>query len=355
MKKIIRTSTSITIIAVICLLIFLQLKGNKENNQNITELANIKGQHYPVKIITAKPSMFASSINTNGFLQSYTDLNLVAETNGRIVKIYKRKGEHIQVGDTIAKVDDEMLRAQLNATKASYDQLHKEVERFTKLANQNAVTSQQLDEIKLNYETTKAQYISAKKQLNNTCITSPVDGYIEQDFIEIGQFVGNGSVVCNIIDSKNLKLQIEIAEENYKNIGKGMEVEISTSTFPDRDFTGTISYIGKKAGYGNSFNAEVKINNNNEGLLKAGMYVTAKIEITGNTEEYYIPRKAISGSLKDASIYLIVDNKAVLSNVTTGKVINDQVQIINGLKSGDKVVIEGNYSIYNNANVKILN
>ncbi len=355
MKKIFKTSASVAILIVTGLLIFFQLKGNKENNQSITELANIKGQYYPVKVLTVKSSTYTSSINTNGFLQSCTDLNLVAETNGRIINIFKRKGEYVQVGDTIAKVDDEMLRAQLNATKASFDQLQKEVDRFTKLANQNAVTSQQLEEIQLNYETTKAQYVSAKKQLKNTCITSPVDGYIEQDFIEIGQFIGNGSVVCNIIDSKNLKLQIEVSEENYLNIKKSMEVEINTSTFPDKNFCGTISYLGKKAGYGNSFSAEVKINNNNEGLLKAGMYVTAKIDITGNSNEYYIPRKAISGSLKEASVFLVVDNKAVLSNVTCGKVINDQVQIINGLKSEDKVVIEGNYSIYDQANVKILN
>ncbi|MCW3807054.1 efflux RND transporter periplasmic adaptor subunit [Plebeiibacterium marinum] len=355
MKKMIRVSVYIASIGILCFLVYFQLKGNKEANKEIAELANITGKYYPVKALVIKPEQYKTSFETTGFLKSLTDLNLVAETNGRITNIYKRKGDNVTAGDVIAKVDDQLLQAQLNATKASYDQLEKEVKRFTKLANENAVTSQQLEEIKLNFETVKAQYIAAKKQLDDTNIKSPVSGYIENDFIEIGQFIGNGTVVCNIIDSKNLKLNIEIPESDYKKVELGKTVDIISSTYPDQNFTGKIIYIGKKAGYGNSFSTEIQISNNTHGLLKAGMFVTTKIDLLGDASDYFIPRKAIAGSLKDANIFIVKDNKAILTKVITGNVIDDQVQIVNGLKEGDTIVIEGNYNIYDKANVKVMN
>ncbi len=354
-KKNIKRLVSLLVVAGCCLLVFMQLRSNKEETKKIAELANIKGQYYPVKALTIEPTNPNAKITTTGFLQSETDLNLISETQGRIIAVYKEKGDYVKKGDVIAKVDDELLAAQLNATKAAYEQLEKEVTRFTKLVEENAVTSQKLEEIQLNLETTKAKYVSAKKQLEDTNIKAPIDGFIESDNIEVGQFIGGGSVVCNIIDAKNLKLKLEISEQDYANIKLGQKVNITSSVFPNKDFEGQISYIGKKAGYGNAFSAEINLANTNENLLKAGMFVTANIALQSETTGIFVPRRAIVGSLKDASVFVINDNKSILKKVVTGNTINGQVQIIEGLKSGDSVIVEGNYNIYDQADIKVMN
>ncbi|MCW3804531.1 efflux RND transporter periplasmic adaptor subunit [Plebeiibacterium marinum] len=354
-KKNIRRVLSLVIIAACCGLIFMQLKSNKEETKKIAELANIKGQYYPVKALIIEPTNPNAKITTTGFLQSETDLNLISETQGRIIAVYKEKGDYVNKGDIIAKVDDELLRAQLNATKAAYEQLEKEVARFTKLVEENAVTSQKLEEIQLNLETTKAKYVSAKKQLEDTNIKAPINGFIESDNIEVGQFIGGGAVICNIIDAKNLTLKLDISEQDYANIKLGQTVDITSSVFPNQTFRGTISYIGKKAGYGNSFSAEIKLANTNDNLLKAGMFVTASISLQSETTGIFVPRRAIVGSLKDASVYVINDNKSILKKVITGNTIDGQVQIVEGLKDGDSVIVEGNYNIYDQADVKVMN
>ncbi len=354
-KKNIRRIISVAVIIIMCFLIFNQLKSNKNQTKEIAELANIKGNYYPVKALVIKPSNPDADYKTTGFLESETDLNLISETQGRIIEIYKEKGDYVSKGDIIAKVEDELLSAQLNATEAAYKQLEKEVIRFSKLVEENAVTSQKLEEIQLNLETTKAKYVAAKKQLENTSIKSPIDGYIESDNIEIGQFLGAGAVVCNIIDAKNLKLKLEVSEQDYASIKIGEKVDITSSVYPNEVFEGRISYIGKKAGYGNSFSTEIKLSNTKNNLLKAGMFVTASISTQSDSSGIFIPRKAIVGSLKDASVYIINDNKSILTKVLTSRVVNGQVQIINGLKTGDSIVIEGNYNIYDQANIKVMN
>ena len=355
-KKSIRRVLSVAIVALCCFLIFMQLKANKQEKKAIVELATIKGQYYPVKALRLQAIKPTSTYTTTGFLKSETDLDLISETNGRIIDIFKQKGDYVKQGDVIAKVDDELLAAQLMATKAAYQQLEKEVARFTKLVKENAVTSQKLEEIQLNKETAKAKYISAKRQLENTRIKAPISGYIESDAIEVGQFIGAGYEVCNIIDANSLKLQLEISEHDYSRVRIGQKVKILSSTFPNKIFVGEVSYIGQKAGSGNSFSAEIKLHEQQDVLLKAGMFVTAEMTVAYESKGIFIPRRAVVGSLKDAAVYTISSNNvSVLTQIVTGQVVNGQVEVISGLNDGDLIVVDGNYNIYDKANVKVVN
>lgn len=353
MKKSIKIIVYLVIAIVIGTLTFIQLAKNKNSTAEVAQLANIQGEYYPVKVETINKSLLTTNFEITGFLESETDLNVLSQTQGTVTAILKDQGSYVNVGDIIAKVDDELLQAQLDATKAAYEQLIKEEARFAKLLQENAVPSQKYEEIKLNLETTKAKLVSAKRQLEDTRIKAPVAGYIETTFIEKGQFIGGGAKVCNIIDAQNLKLKISVAEEDYSNIKLGQVVEITSSVYPENKFTGKISFLGKKAGFGNSFDAEIKVDNK-EKLLKAGMFVTATIAEQHDTEAIYIPRKAINGSLKDATVFKVVDSKAVSSPITIGNTTGDRVQVLQGLDAGDLLVVDGNYSIFDGATVKII-
>ena len=355
MKNIIKKILYVAGAIAIGVLVFLQLQHNKKTTAQITELANIQGSFYPVRTLTVQPEKLTTSYSVNGFLKSETDLTVVSESQGTIKAVYKEKGDYISAGEVIAKIDDELFAAQLTAAKAAYQQLEKEVSRFTRLQAQNAVTSQKLEEIKLNFEAAEAKYISAKRQLEDTKIKAPVSGFIEDDFIEVGQFISGGSNVCNIIDADNLKLNIAISEQNYRSIQLGQSVNISSSIYPSQQFEGKITYIGKKADAGNKFDVEVKVINDNDNLLKAGMFVTASVTQEQNAAGIYVPRKAINGSLKDASVFVVENGESSLRQVVIGDVIEGQVGIMSGLAPGDEVVTEGNYSIYEGAQVKVMN
>ena len=354
MKNIIKKSLYILATILIGVFVFLQLKSNKAETAKVTALATQTGNFYPVKAMTVQSGTMETSMQINGFLQSVTDLNVLAETQGVIKEIYKDKGDFVAKGDVIAKVDDELLAAQLSASKANYEQLKREVDRFTKLQEQNAVTSQKLEEIKLNYESAEANYIAAKRQYDDTRIKAPVGGFIENDFIEKGQYISRNAQICNIIDAKKLKLKISVSEQDYLHIHLGQKVKITTSVYSNTEFEGQINYIGKKAGFGNTFDADITIINDNRNLLKAGMFVTATLTLVNSTPGIYIPRRAINGSLKDASVFMVENGVAVLKSVVTGSIVNNQVEITEGLKSGNQIVTQGNYSIFNGAKVRIM-
>lgn len=353
MKKIIRISIYAVLTIVIGLLAIQQLQKNKALNAEMANLANIQGEFYPVKTLTVQPAIFESNIATTGFLESETDLVVLSETQGTVTHIYKDKGDFVTKGDVIATVDDELVSAQFAAAEASYKQLQKEVERFTSLYQDNAVTSQKVEEIRLNLESAKANYTSSKRQLENTRIKAPVAGFIEQDFIESGQFIGGGAQVCNIIDITNLKVRISVSEHEYKSLQMGQKAVINSSVYPLRGFTGKLIYIGQKAGYGNAFDVEVKIDNA-ENLLRAGMFVNVSLLQKEENPSIYIPRGAINGSLKDAHVFVVEGEVAKQREITTGNLNNAMVEVVTGLSENDRVITEGNYNLFDGAKVKTM-
>lgn len=277
----------------------------------------------------------------------------MSETQGTIEELYKKKGDLVKAGDVIAEVDDEILQAQFNAAEASFIQMQKEVKRFTRLLEENAVTSQKLEEIKLNMKSTEANYISTKKQLANTKIKAPVPGFIENDFIEVGQYIGGGSKICNIIDTQTLKLKISVAESDYKYLKLGQKAVITSKIYPQKNFTGKLSYIGQKAGYGNSFDAEIKVYNTNN-LLKPGMFVEVNITKEHDAQSIYTPRRAIMGSLKEAQVFVVIDSITEIRSITTGNTKNDMVEVLDGLNKNDQLVIDGNYNLYDGAKIRVI-
>lgn len=348
--KILFTLLSITTVGI---LLFAQLESNKAKIKQVTEIAKVKGRYIPVQTQKVQLNRIDDKVCSNGFIRPAVDLYLISETQGQVLKVFKEKGDYVNKGDIIAEVDAELLTAQLEATSAAIAQLEKDETRFLSLESQNAVTRRDLENIQLNLKTNRAKLITAKRQLADTKIKAPVSGFINDDFIEPGQFVGGGSKICNIVDINKLKLTIKITEKDLNATQVGQQAIITSSVYPQEHFEAKVVSIADKAGMGNNFDVELIMNNNHTVRLKAGQYVNVELSNTSSAT-INIPRKTINGSLLNASVFIVENDKAIKRNVVTGKVTNDMVEILKGLKQGDELVTAGNYTLYDGAIVKVI-
>lgn len=355
MKKVAKNILWVLIGVIIVVSIYLKLEGNKKKNQSIVEMSKISGQYYPVRKYKVSQSDKAYRMCLNGFLKSSTDLNVVSETQGRVIKIYKEKGVYVNAGMVIAKVDDQLLRSQLDAIGAALIQLEKDEKRFTRLHEQNAVTFHQLEEIQLNLRTTRAKYIVAKRQLEDTRIKAPVSGIINEMYIEKGDMISGGVRICNLINNSSFKLNIKLTEYELKHVRKSQAVSVHSDVYPDKTFQGKINVISQKAGVGNSFDVEIEIENSKLYPLHAGMYVSVMIEGQNSSSKIFIPRRSVVGSLKDPAVFIINGDMVGYKEIIVGENIDNFIEVVKGLKDGDEIVQSGTYSIYDGARVKIMN
>ncbi len=352
--KIKRTSIiAVVIIIAAILLIALKLRSNRQEFRNEVEFSRRKVEKIPVAIETVKKGCLSENVVATGILEASDVLNLVSETQGKIIKIYKEKGDRVTAGDVIAKVDDEVISANVLTAEANYAQFEKDVERLTRLSEENAVTKRDLEQATIGLKKAKADLINARKALGNTSIKAPISGYINNDFITVGQLLGGGSPVCEIVNNSKLKLNIKVSEREVYKIKTGQSVIVSLTAFPDKKFNGTITSIAEKADAVMKFNVEITLDNDVNAHLKSGLYAEALLPVK-NEEKLIISKAGIVGSMESPVVYVALDGKAVKRELIIGQSNNKQVEVLSGLSDGEQVIISGQLNLKDGDEINII-
>lgn len=332
---------AVNILVVITLLvaIVLVLRMNKKANQQKTDLASTLSLAVPVQIDVVKAESFSTSFISNGTLKPIKELAYVSDVSGRVINILVDKGAWIQKGQLLLSIDDEMLKADHLASEATYKALKTDLERFTNAKEQGGVTAQQLDNLKTQLIAAESRYLISKRRLADANVKSPISGIINERHVEVGAYLNPGTRLFDIIDDSQLKLRCNVTESQVLRLTIGQEVVITSSLFPNESFSGKISFISAKAEQGLSYPVEIMIRNKNE--LKAGMYATAHFEASTKKTGLLIPRNAVSGSVKSASVFVVQNGTAQHMDVVIGDMVGSRVEITSGLQPGDSIVVAG--------------
>jgi membrane fusion protein, multidrug efflux system len=351
MKK----SHVIVVIVIIGLatLMFFKLSANKKQFQNDIEFAKRTVENIPVAVENVNKGVLSENVVATGTLEASEVLNVVSETQGKIIKIYKEKGDHVATGDVIAKVDDEVISANVLTAEANYAQFEKDVERLTRLSEQNAVTKRDLEQTTIGLKKAKADMITAHKTLSNTSIKAPIDGYINSDNITVGQLLNNNTPVCEIVNNSQLKLNIKITEHEVYKIELGQTVDVQLSVFPGKKFAGKITAIAEKADAAMKFNTEITLENDKDAHLRSGLYAEALLPVK-NEESLIISKACIVGSMENPVVFVVKEGKAIKRELTIGQSNSKQVEVLQGLSAGEQVIVSGQLNLKDGDDIKII-
>jgi RND family efflux transporter MFP subunit len=317
-------------------LILFSACGKKEetNKNNINEVI-------PVEVQKVKTQNIEKVIEAIGTLNAWKEANLGAQTTGRVLKIYVEEGNRVKQGDLLFEMDDTQLaqaKIQLQVTKDNY-------ERLKPLYETGSISKSQFDQVKAAYETAEKSY---ELLLTNTQFRAPFSGIISAKKLNEGEVFllapgGAGSpTIVSLVQINPLKLLINVSERYIRDIKLNQQVNITSDIYPEENFIGTVSRINPTINAATrTFEVEVKISNNNE-KLRPGMFVRATINL-GRYEGLVIPRSSALKLLGTANYYGFIANGDVAKRVelTLGRSLDENVEIINGLKAGDLIVTTG--------------
>ena len=254
----------------------------------------------------------------------------------------------------MVKVDDEVIKANVLTAEANYAQFEKDVDRLTRLSNENAITKRDLEQTTIGLKKAKADLIKAKKALSNTSITAPIDGYINNDYITTGQFLGGGSPICEIVNTNKLKININLTENEVYKIKTGQDVTIHITAFPDKEFSGQIISIAEKADMAMKFNVEIELSNTPDIHLKSGLYAEVILPVKSE-KKLLISKSAIVGSMEKPIVYVAKNGKAEKREIICGQSNNDFIEVLHGLSKEDVVIVGGHLNIKNGDDIRIVN
>lgn len=354
MKKGVSRFILIGAVAVIAIaLIVFKLKGNRESFEKEVAVSQRQVDRIAVSVDSIRAGSISDKVTATGVLEASEVLNVVSETQGRIVKVFREKGQWVSAGDEILKVDDEVISANVLTAEANYAQFEKDIERLTRLSEENAITKRDLEQASIGQKKAKADLITARKALSNTSIKAPISGYINNDYITVGQFLGGGSPVCEIVNNNMLKLNIKVTENEVYKIKPGQTVSIHIPAFAEKEFTGRISSIAEKADMAMKFNVEISLSNNGRDHLKSGLYAEAILPVVSG-KKLLIRKSAILGSMEKPVVYTAENGVAVRHEIVTGQSNNDFAEVLDGLSGNELLIVSGQLNIKDGDSIRIV-
>ena len=349
MKKIIGTLIGVLAVAAMVLI----LAGNKKKMKEQTGSAVNDGLEEVVMTYTVAKEDISRNFTSNGVAQANVELNFMSEISGRVTAIYVDKGSRVGKGTPLLKIDDELLEADYNATKASYDALVKDEERFAHSFEAGGVTSQQLDNIRTQLAAAESRLTVSKWKLDNAVVKSPIAGTINNRMVELGALIAPSTPLFEIVDESRIKVICNVPESRVRHIKEGQRVTATSGDGTGSVFEGTIKNIGIKTDRGLNYPVEVLFDRNSG--LHSGMYLKVGFEAIDDQACILIPRKAVVGSVLSANVYVVNEGKAEKREVRLGEMYDDKIEILEGLEDGEEIVVAGLMNIGDGTAVRTVN
>lgn len=288
-----------------------------------------------------------------GTFKPYREIDLLSETHGKVIYVGVERGQRVGQGQLVARLDSDMMQAQMIAAQAAYNKALADVKRYEDAVAGDAMPKINLENAKLGLKSAESQLKVLEKQLTLTQITSPFGGVVTFKMFDLGSVLEPGAPLIKLTDISKLKLAINIPEKEVNSLEVGQVILIKTEVHPNLTLEGKIVSIAAKGDAAHNFETEILVTNPDNTPLKAGMYGTASIKNAKN-EGLLIPRTALIGSAKNPQVFVVKNDTAKLINVSTGANYGEMLEIKSGLQPSDEVVTVGQINLKDNTAVEVV-
>ncbi len=316
------------------LLLFLLLAGCSSEQEKDSQ--SFPGGAVTVETLTVVTTEVADQVEVMATVQAARQAVISSRVSGNIIALEVTSGSHVTKGQTLLQISAEEISAQLQQARAQLDQASRNLSRERKLLAQNAATPEAVKLLEDSLKIAEASYREARTMLDYTTVTAPFDGLITQKLVDIGDLATPGKPLLHIADESNLQIVADIPESLVANITLGMEMETSIPA-AQLKLKGTVVEITPIADP-RSRTVPIKLDINEQPALRSGQF--ARVILPGNTvETILVPPQSIESFGQMEKVFLLVDGRARLRLVRTGKHYGQEVEILSGLSAGDKLII----------------
>ena len=306
--------------------------------------------------------------NLMGLIYSKSSPSLAVEVSGRVVEIIADVGDEVKAGDILAKIDSEKYNLQFSQAKAEIARLSAllinqelDLKRAEKLFKDNLVSEEMMDRTKADFNALKEQMNAADAQLRNanrlieeTNIKAPIKSEVAIKHIDAGDYVQPGMVVYELVDTKNLKVDLSFPEYLSPKLKKGLEVHITSPTNPDEVVISKIRDIKPNIDSRNKSLTTI-IDFENPGTWLPGASSRATVVFSKFENAIVVPQISVVRRSIGEVIYVVKGNTVKETPVKTGLRKEGYIQILEGITLNDEIVKDGAGFLTDSSIIEIIN
>ena len=310
-----------------------------------------------VEIISAKRQNLSITRERSGTLKALREIDIYNQGEGQITSLPFYEGDTVKKGDIIAKLDDRLLRTQLERTQALRRKAEQDLLRLKSLAAKGLSPKTEITSAETELAVAKADEHSLLTRLDYTIIRAPISGVVSQRLSEQGNIAERYTHLLTLSDQNSLVTEVAVSELliNKLHIGDKTDITIDALDNLDSPLQGTITRIYPNLDpFTRTGTIEITLTPVPKGARPGQL-----ARVTLHTEQearLLIPFTALRHSVDGDYVFTIdSEQKASITPVATGLNLNEQVEIISGLTEGASIVVRGYTNLSANKKVTVVN
>jgi len=329
--------TDLFILAFIMMLI---LPGCNKEEKSVAA-GNAPAKVVPVETHQIIAQNLIEEFSLPGSLEAWKDLMLAAEIAGPIESVGAEEGDRVIANQALVKIDTLTLQINYQSARSVFDLRQKNERRFKQLIDEKLVSTQDYENASSALDIAAASLRSAEFMLSKGTLNSPINGLLEERFVDPGEYVGLGDPLVRVVQIDRLKINVDVPEKDIQYLKKGAIVKIDSSRISDRSLQGTIIHIGYVADpVTRTYRVRIEIDNSNM-ALRPGMIVRTRFVRRKLDQVLVVPLYAVVDRDEQKFLFIRNGEQVRQQRVLLGTTLKGEVVVREGLAAGDEVVIKG--------------
>lgn len=310
-----------------------------------------------VETRTLAPERFVEEIRLTGTAAANRDVTVSAQETGEVVEILVDRGDAVAAGQPLLRINDRLLRSQVDQARAAAELARETWERRRRLWEEDQVGSELAYlEARYSAEQAAANLRTLEERLERTVIRAPVEGLVEERRVELGTLVSPGTPVVRIVDVNPMKVTAGVPERYAPDVEAGTPVNVAFDVLPGARYQGTVTFVGATVTpRDRTFPVEIRLPNP-RGAIKPQMVAGLRMERRVLDEVLVVPQEAVLREAEGFVVYVVEERDgepvAVRRAVEPGPSQQNRVVILEGLSPGDRLVVVGQQSVADGERVR---
>lgn len=345
------------VLIVLALVIGLKLAANKQKLDAAKEPVDRSGFAIPVNTITTTREAVLGSFSVPGTLEPIDHARVMVQAQGKLEHLSVDLGSRVSKGQVIGSLDVAQTRLELASAELQLEKLRKDDQRYRELVAGKAATQSSYDDIHFNYENQKVTVDRIKQQLRDAQVIDPVSGEVVAKNVEVGEYVGASTAVVEVVDVSRLKAKVYVSERDAYRVQVGDSVSVTSGVFPGETFEGHVTFVSPHGDASHNYLVEVAVQNEQAHPLKSGTFINARFATASAGELVAIPKNALGEGMKSPYVYVVTGDtsgmRAQRRDLTLGRELGDQVEVVNGIGPDETVVVSGQLNLVDGSLVHV--
>jgi membrane fusion protein (multidrug efflux system) len=337
----------VTRASLLCLLALLAGCGKDE------AAAGKAGPGRPVTVTTTvvQPRAFHDTLQALGTAQANESVTITAKVSDVVTRLAFDSGDRVRKGQLLADMNSRAQQADVAAAEAALRDAEQQLRRGAELARAQLIARGQYDTLRANRDAAAASVQARRASVADRTITAPFDGVLGLRQVSLGALVSPGTVITTLDDDRTIKLDYTLPEAALSSLQPGQAISATSDAWPGQAFEGRIADIDSRV---DPETRAVRVRAelpNPDGRLRQGMLMRVRVQLPAR-QALVLPELAVQQEAEQSSVFRVGAGDTVAQvPVKLGTRRQGVVEVVSGLRPGDRIVVEGTVKLHDGDHV----